>query len=317
MRRPALALGFAMAFASATVRAEPPAAQDRAMAEALFRDANDLVRKERYAEACPKFAESQRLDPRVGTMLYLATCHEQEGKTATAWLEFSEAAAMAAKARQPDREKTARDRANALEARLSKLTLTLAGPADDVEIKLDARVVGAGALGTAMPVDPGEHTVEASAPKRKAWSQVVKIAGSGTVTVTIPALEVDAPPPPPAPAPLPVAPAADASRRGVPVASLVLGGVAVVGAAGFVYFWLKAGSEANALNRSCAPRCTDDEVSPVRTKFIVADVSLGVGIAAAAGAVLFFVLDRRSPSSPAASVRPGPGGGVVTLEGAF
>ncbi|MCL2451247.1 MAG: hypothetical protein FWD17_20060, partial [Polyangiaceae bacterium] len=55
-------------------------ASEEAAAEALFEQGRDLMLAGRVAEACPKFAESERLDPAPGTLLNLATCYERNGQ---------------------------------------------------------------------------------------------------------------------------------------------------------------------------------------------------------------------------------------------
>ncbi len=57
------ALGaFTLFAASASANQRDPAA-----AEALFRSGRVAIEKGDYASACPKFEESSRLDPAVGT----------------------------------------------------------------------------------------------------------------------------------------------------------------------------------------------------------------------------------------------------------
>src|SRR6476659_3559364 len=76
-------------------------ANDAAAAQSLFNDGKRLMAAGQYAVACPKFSESQRLDPGIGTMLGLADCNAKNGQTASAWALFNEAEALASKHQDP------------------------------------------------------------------------------------------------------------------------------------------------------------------------------------------------------------------------
>jgi hypothetical protein len=170
------------------------ASGNKAAAEALFNEAVKLMNGSDLANACPKLEESQKLDPAVGTLLYLGECYELQGRTATAWATFNSAAGAARAAGQAGREKTAHDRAAALEPKLSKVTIVVPAEAaiPGLEVTRDGVRVGGGSLGSPTPMDPGEHQVAASAPGRKAWSQTVKLEGGGaTVVVNVPVLAED------------------------------------------------------------------------------------------------------------------------------
>jgi hypothetical protein len=177
-----------MAIVPALANAEPQAA-DKATAQALFDQGKHLVAASKFQEACSKFEESQRLDPGIGTQFHLANCYEQAGRTASAWTLFLEVASEARAQRQTDREKVARGRAAALEPKLSKLTISVsdAAKSTDLEIKRDGVAVGAAQWGAPLPVDPGTHTITASASHKQPWRTTVEVASSGgsaTVTVT-------------------------------------------------------------------------------------------------------------------------------------
>jgi hypothetical protein len=130
-------------------------------------------------------------------MLYLAECYEKNGQTASAWSMFSDASSAAQQAGQSDRAQKAKQRVLDIAPKLVKLNITLApenAGLKDVELKRDGIVVGAALFGTAIPVDPGDHTIEVAAPGKKSWSGSVKVpakAGS-VVAVVVPRLE-DAP----------------------------------------------------------------------------------------------------------------------------
>ena len=94
---------------------------DQMLAQSLFDEGRQLMAQKRYAEACPKLAESQRLDPGGGTLTNLAICHENEGKTGTAYLEFMAASSQASKDGRADREAIAKEHLGRLGPRVPKL----------------------------------------------------------------------------------------------------------------------------------------------------------------------------------------------------
>ena len=176
-------------------------AGDTAAAQALFDQGKKLMKEKKYAEACPKFEESQRLDPGLGTQQNIAFCYESLGRTATAWSLYLDLASQAKAAGQADRETKARESAKLLEPKLSKLTIQVASPATGIEVKRNGDAVGQASWGTPIPVDPGEVKITAVAPGRKMWSKSVTIEKPGETTISVPELEKGEPPPGYYPAP--------------------------------------------------------------------------------------------------------------------
>lgn len=166
-------------------------AQDtEAAATALFDDGRKLMAQRHYAEACPKLAESERLAPSGGTLINLAECYEHTGQTASAWAAWKEAAARANAAGKASAEKNALARAVALEPTLAKLTIVVSADSDvaGLQVKRDGVSVGHSEFGAALPVDPGAHIVEATAPRKKSWSTKVDVSPRQTdarVTVAL------------------------------------------------------------------------------------------------------------------------------------
>jgi hypothetical protein len=199
---------------------------DAAMAESLFREGKRLMAEKKPAEACPKFAESFRLDAGLGTLLNLAACHEAEGKLASAWAMFTEAETRARREGDNARAEFAASHGRALESRLSRLRIVLAPGANaaGLDIAIDDRHLSSASLGLDMPVDPGTHHFVVTAPGKKPWSTEVATPPEGqTLSVTIPVLEavtdVASPPAralPPATAPTP-APVTELRDASVPV----------------------------------------------------------------------------------------------------
>ncbi len=180
-----LCLALSLAFpAQAQTRGANPAA------EALFDEGRSLVAKGQFAEACPKFEASEQLDPGLGTLLNLAECYEKLGKTASAWAEYREAIPLARASGSRSRQDLATQRAAALESRLSTLTIhASASDATGMEIHRDGVLVQPAEVGSAIPVDPGPHKIEASAPGKQSWSSTIEVGGDASkLTVDVPAL---------------------------------------------------------------------------------------------------------------------------------
>lgn len=166
-------------------------ATDKAAAEALYREAVALIEQNQTGPACDKFAASQAIDPALGTMLRLADCYDRAGKTASAWALFEQAAATARGANQPERERIAVERGKELEARLSKVVISLTGAAPPgLEVRLNDVVIPTASLGTALPVDPGPLRVELVAEGYRPLEKRFDIAmGPSRATLELPALE--------------------------------------------------------------------------------------------------------------------------------
>lgn len=282
----------------------------RAAAQALFEQGKALVEAGRFKEACPKLADSQRLDPGIGTSLWLADCYENNGQTASAWAQFKEAAAAAAMQKDA-REKLARARAENLEKKLARLLIVVTDQAKaaGVIVRRDGLDVGSTEIGNPLPVDPGPHEVTASAPGRRPWRTTVTIAAQPvTTTVSVPPLD-----------PLPEAPAAAASApapsgaREEPAGGtqraigLVLAGLGVASAGVGTYFSFDAKAKYDRSNDS--GHCNDNRCdadgkrlrSDATTEATIATIAIGAGAAAIiGGAILYFT----APRSHAVSLGP-------------
>jgi hypothetical protein len=204
------ALAAIVVLATSSVAQAEASQADKITARALFDEGRRLVGEGKHAEACPKFEESRRLDPGIGTMFNLADCLEATGKTASAWSVFLETAArLKAEGGAPEKEQAARKRAAALEPKLSKLKIVVPESAqvDGLVVKRDGSPQGRGAWGVSIPVDPGVHVIEAVAPGRRRWVQSIELAKAGAdVTVTVAPLELGAEAAGPPVTPMPVPP---------------------------------------------------------------------------------------------------------------
>ncbi|APR76579.1 Hypothetical protein A7982_01926 [Minicystis rosea] len=278
--RRAVVLGLAAlggAFAGSFPAHAEPTPADKALATALFKEGRALVAAGEIHEACRKFEESQRLDPAGGTLLNLAVCHEKEGRTATAWAELVDALGVARREGREDRIKLAQEHIAALERSLPRMMVIVPAMADlpALQIRRDGGLIGRGAWATAMPVDPGEHVIEATAPGRRTFRKRVTVHPGVVQAVTIEPLEDLAPRRTP--------------RLGLRTAGFVAGGVGLLWLGVGAFQGLRAFSKRSRSDELCpGGRCSVNGVKLNDEAKLAADLStasfaagaIGVGLGA-------------------------------------
>ncbi len=313
MRRRSIALFFVfttIGLAPDIVRADDTGRV--AAATVLFDEGVQLMEAGKTAEACEKLAKSQELSPNGGTLLALGECYEKLGRVASAWVAFREAGARAASAGKHDAEVKALDRAQKLEKRLPKITITAP---EGVEVRRNNVLLAAAEIGLTTPVDPGTHEVRASAPGKKPFVKVVDVAEGIHIGIEIPPLEDNATA---SPNPeTPVEPPSDGSTQRI--LGLGLAGAGIVAAGVGAAFGLMAKSDNDEALKPencrtpelCTPRgleLTDD----ARSKALVSTILfIAGGVAVVGGAALYFT----APSGSAATSRGKPNVRFTPLAG--
>lgn len=319
--------------------ATPALAQDKAAAEALFDQGVRLMKQNSFADACPKLEESERIDPAVGTLLYLGECYERIGKTASAWATFREASSLASTSNQPDRARVASGRAQDLESKLSRLSIELAPDVSripGVVVKRGSQKIEPSLYGTPLPVDPGDYRVEVSAPGYEVWSTPIKVeAGGASASVRVPGL-VKAPesakptsdsagakpksplsePPPPR--------KADEGLTTQQTLGLVVGGVGIVGVGLGSYFGVRAIKRNSDADTYCstATLCQDprgvDLTDKARRDATAANIAFAAGaVLVGTGTVLYLTGGRSDAEHVALVPLLGPGTAAASVSGRF
>lgn len=162
--------------------AQPTEASRASDAERLFREGRSAMEAGDLARACPKFAESERVDPAPGTLLSLADCEER----ARSFVKAREHYLLAASGfpKKDPRRAFATGRAQTLEKRIAHVTLRLAPDAPaEASVRLGDSVVARSDVGTSTAIDPGEVQVKVNAPGRKENAFTVTFAEGETKDV--------------------------------------------------------------------------------------------------------------------------------------
>ncbi len=285
-----------------------PSAADVAVAQRSFDEARALFGAGKTAEACERFAQSQHLDPKLGTLLNLAICHEKLGKVASAWSEFHDARSIATAGALKERVQFADEHLATLAPLLSYLRVRMDAEtrAGGPSVRLDGEPVDPAALDTEIPVDPGDHQVVVTSRDGRSWKGAAHTARTDKVVVSVPHLV-----PPVAKAP-PAGPAKEPASHGRRTAGLVtMGASLAVGAVGGVFGFMAISARKDAEAACAANQCADGRAKndAGMTYAWTSNALLGVaGLALITGAVLFF--SDLGGSRTTVSLGPGSVGGT-------
>lgn len=163
----------------------------------------------------------------------------------------------------------------------------------NVEVLVDGDRVADHLDGRAIEVDPGEHLFQFRSRTGVVLDQRAVVREGEHMRRLVADFERHPPPPAPVAAPIARPPMAPEPSRGS-VLPWVLGGVSVIGVAGFATFAILGKSKQGELE-DCKPTCSLDEVGVMRTRYLVADIALGTAIVAG-GLALYFAVSSRSPA---------------------
>lgn len=142
--------------------------------------------------------------------------------------------------------------------------------------------------GRAMPIDPGKHRFAWTDGKERIEEEAVIRESERGRTLVLRGASAPAARPPPAEPP------------SAPILALGLGGAGLVFATAGAIFWGVGASARADMESTCAPRhaCSQGDVDRARSKLIVGDVLVGVGVVTLAAGVYFYLKGESSPPPP-------------------
>lgn len=181
MRRLAIALVLGV---TQIASAEPA---DGGEAASIFLQGRELAKLGRFAEACQLFARSYDLDPALGTAVNLADCLERQGQLRRAWELFDVVARNSQNVQS--RARLARQRADALMARLATVIVTLPGPRPaGLAVRIGEREMTPAAeiRDVRAVIEPRDVEVVATAPGLPTFRTTLRAVAGATVSAEIP-----------------------------------------------------------------------------------------------------------------------------------
>jgi hypothetical protein len=303
------ALAVALVALAPAVALAGPSPKEKADARAFLTEARKAAKDKRWTDAIGAFQTAAGLDPSPAVELELAQTEIAAGKLAEAAKllatinDGTDPALPAKKVRE-----AAKKALDELKPRIPMVKVSITGPTGKVSVIIDGADVDASGE---IAVNPGSHTIGASADRWNPAEKDVKLAEGAHETVEL-TLTSSA-------AAAPVESTSGSRLPGIIVASggglaLVLGGVF-----GGLAFSAASSAKALCVGNAC-PAAAAGDISSSKTYGNVSTAMFIVGgAAAAAGVVLIIVAPGGKKDEPrkGAQITPWIGAGQAGLAGSF
>jgi hypothetical protein len=276
------------------------AGTDLATARQLFTDAMADESAKRFDTALDKYRRVGAVKDTANVRYRMATCLEALGRRAEALSSYQAAARLSDGDRtQAEVFRAASEHAGQLDRVVPRLTIVLpAGAPVETQVRVDDSPVDAAALHDAMPLEPGTHTISATAPGDAPFRTAVTLGEGGRVSITVDLSPIAPRPAASASAAVPGTPPAgsDVPRpsHGAPAGAWVALGLGGALAAGSVVSFVLRSMDLNTLDKDCPPStttpnqvlCTQAHLDDAKTVQSRARIEGPLGIGLGAGAVV-------------------------------
>lgn len=297
-----------------------PTAADVAAARKKFDRALELEKAGDFKGALAVLREVAAVKATAEVRFHLGICLERLGRLVEARAEY-----VAAKSDAELKEGTeaavltqkANDRITDLDGRIPKIAITVPEDVVHAKVSVDNAPPVSLLVTPVISLDPGTHKLVITAPGRRAFSRTVLVKERDPIfnmSAELPIEEVEEPAPK-EPAPKAIAAPSrprDVSPRSSPY-PYVFGGIGLValGAAGVMYALRSATiddmDDACGPARDRCPRSIESTESRGRTYTTTGNILLGVGAAALATGVIFYLAEPKKGTAMTV------GGGPATL----
>ncbi len=275
----------------------PVSAADEDRRTRLFKEGKAAADAGQWVEAVEKFRKVVGIRSAPKALIALGVAEEHLNHLVAALAAYRQAREEAADKAMAEELKTANAALDAIKPRVPKLVFSPADVVAAAQIEVDGLPVKL--AGGALPIDPGEHAIAATAPGRGTFRATVSVREGEAHAVEITfdtgssptATATGGPEVPSGGAPSP------------PAGALVFGiaGVVAAGVGGALY-GLGSGQYADADKQCPGPSCTEAILAGgngARTQMIVGDALMGVGVAAFVGASVWWIVSATSKKKDA------------------